>query len=454
MRCHVTEGADLVKRISPVLAVIVLFTPLLVGAAEEVYDRIVAVVERGVILQSEVDDYAQFQMLQTGGRIEALSADQLERLRCSVLQQMIDERVLAAKAKEDSVEVEPQKVEEALRSEMESLKSRFPSEQAYREQLRREGTTERELRNSRRVQMQRYLLREKYMQQMGQKITVTFNEVQRFYEEYRDSLPTIPAAVTFVHITRIARPGDSSLASARERTQEAQRRLGAGDNFADVARALSQDPGSAPAGGDVGFFGRGVMVPEFETAAFALDSGAISSPVLTQYGLHLIQNLGFAGDEVHVRHILASAKPGPADFRAVQDTMRSIYRRAEQGADFTELARSYSMDPNARETGGRVPPISPDDLPPTIANVLSTLDIGQISEPFETDPGTYHIVKLLSRTREHRTNLADDRRQIEEAVRQQKLIARLQELLDRERERLYIDVRMPGCALSADRRPG
>jgi peptidyl-prolyl cis-trans isomerase SurA len=281
---------------------------------------------------------------------------------------------------------------------------------------------------------------------------VTFGEVQRFYDEHRDSLPVIPATVAFSNITRIARAGDSSLAAARERIHEARRRLDGGEDFADVARALSQDPGSAAAGGDVGSFGRGVMVPEFETAAFALDSGQISSPVLTQYGLHLIQNLGSEGSEVHVRHILAAAGPGPADYAAAQDTMSSVYRRLREGADFTETARSYSMDPNVRQTGGRVEPISPDDLPPAFASVLSTLDIGQVSEPFVADPGTYHIIKLASRTREHRMNLTDDRRQIEELVRQEKLFARMQEVLDRERERIYVDLRMPDCAPSTDAR--
>lgn len=431
---------------------IALVIPVVGGAAEEVVDRIVAVVERGVILQSEVDEYAQLQMLQSGRDIESLGSDEKERLRCSIVQDMIDERVLVAKAREDSIEVEPQQVEESLRSQMEEIKARFPSEQAYREQLRREGTTERELRNRLRTQMERYLLREKLMQQLGQKVTVTFGDVQRFYDAHRDSLPVIPATVTFSHITRIARPGDSSLAVARERIRESRQRLDAGEDFADVARALSQDPGSATAGGDVGSFGRGVMVPEFETAAFALDSGQISSPVLTQYGLHLIQNLGFEGSEVHVRHILAAASPSAADFTAAQDTMWSVYRRIREGADFGEMARSYSMDPNVRQTGGRVGPITPDDLPPTFATVLSTLDIGQVSEPFVTDPGTYHIIRLTSRTREHRMNLTDDRRQIEDAVRQEKLLGRMQELLERERERIYVDLRMPGCVQSADAR--
>ena len=426
-------------------AVTHLATPLL-ARAEEVFDTIVAVVARDVILQSEVDEFAQLQMLQTGQQIESLSPAEREQLRCRVLQGMIDDRLLVAKARADSVEVTPQQVEEALKEQLENIKRQFPSDEAYREQLRKEGTNERDLRNRLRVQMERYLLREKVMQQMGQKITVTFNEIERFYAEHEDSMPMVPASVVIAHITRVARPGDSTLAVARERLAQAQQRIAAGEDFGEVAKSLSQDPGTAPFGGDVGFFGRGQMVPEFEVAAFALDSGQISAPVTTQYGLHLIQNLGFRGDEVHARHILALAKPSPADYQVVRDTMMAIYRRLRAGADFGETARTYSMDPNVRQTGGRLGPISPDDLGPSFGRVLATLEIGQISEPFETDPGTYHIIKLLERTRAHKMNLADDRRQIEEFVRQQKLYAQLQSVLDRERERVYVDMRMPDCA--------
>ena len=437
------------KRTALLALAVVMVAAFSIPAQEEVYDRIVAVVERDVIMQSEVDEYAQLQMLQSGTNPETISPEQRQALRCSVLRDMIDERVLVAKAEQDSIQVEPQQVEDALKNQMETLKARFPTDQAYREQLRKEGTTERELRNRLRTQVYRYLLRDKLTQQLGQKITVTFNEVERLYEQHRDSLPVVPASVSFLHITRLARPGDSSLASARLRIAEARRRLAAGESFESVARTLSQDAGSASAGGDVGFFGRGVMVPEFESAAFSLDSGAISAPVLTQYGLHLIQNLGFEGEQVHARHILAAAKPGPSDYAAVRDTMLSLYRRLQKGEDFSELARAYSMDPNVRQTGGHVGPISPDDLPGTFGSVISTLAIGQISEPFETDPGTYHIVKLLARTREHQMNLTDDRKQIEEAVRQQKLLARVEELLDRQRERYYVDIRMPDCAFGA-----
>lgn len=413
--------------------------------AEEVVDRVVAVAGRDVILQSEVDEFVQLQMLQSGRRIETITDAERQDLRCTVLRSMVDDRLIVFKAREDSVEVTAQEVEDALRTQLDQIKSQFPTQAAYEDQLTREGTTERELRSRLRTQMERYLLRERLLSQMGQKITPTFRELEQFYETHRDSMPMVPATVTLAHITRISRAGDSTLALARQKIAEAQQRIASGQAFDAVARDMSEDPGSAPQGGDLGWFGRGEMVPEFEAVAFSLDSGAVSNPVVTEFGVHLIQNLGFQGDKVHARHILARAAPGDVDRAATRDTLQSVYRRIRDGGDFTTLAREYSQDPNVQQSGGRVGPVEPDQLPTEFTRAISSMNPGEVSEPFESTPGSFHIVKLIARTREHQMNLTDDRRRIEEAVRNQKLMERLQVVLDDEREKTYVDVRMPEC---------
>lgn len=429
----------------PLLILAILGMPCVADAQEEVLDRIAAVVGRDVILQSEVDEYVELQAMESGFRISQLSSDEQRALRCQTVQGMVDDRLLVSKARRDSIVVSPQEVEQRLRDQLNNIKARFPSEAAFKAQLEREGTTERELRNKLRRQMERYLLRERLLASLSQGITVTFRELETFYEENRDSLPIVPASVVISHITRVSRPGDSALVAARARIQEAQERLRSGEEFDAIAREISQDPGTAASGGDLGYFGRGEMVPEFETVAFSLDSGSVSSPVLTEFGLHLIQNLGFRGGEVRARHILARASPSEHDRQATIDTMRSVYERIRQGASFDEMARRYSMDPGVRETGGRVGPVSPDDLPTPFSRAIATLETGDISEPFESTTGTVHIVRLIRRTREHRMNLADDRRQLEEAVRQRKLFRDLDRILEQERGRTYVDIRMPEC---------
>ncbi len=430
------------------IAALLLIPSSPVFAVEEVLDRVAAIVGRDVILESEVDEYLQLHLLEAGIQPDRLSQEERDTYRCEVLRSVVDDRLLVSKARLDSIQVAPQEVEQRLREQFDTLKRRFPNEQAFQQQLAQEGTTERELRNRLRTQMERYLLRERLIGQMAGTVTVTFREIEKFYEENRDSLPTVPASVTIAHITRVAQPGDSALALAREKIERAQARIRAGESFDVVAREMSEDPGTAAAGGELGWFGRGEMVPEFETIAFSLDSGQVSSPVLTEFGLHIIQNLGFRPNEVHARHILARAQPSQHDAEAARDTMISVYERLRDGASFSELARKYSMDPTVQQTGGRVGPVSPSDLPTPFGRALSTLEVGDVSYPFESQGGTYHVVKLIDRTREHRMNMQDDRRQLEEAVRQQKLMVRLAEILDRERSRTYVDIRLPNCELT------
>ena len=416
-----------------------------VHAVEEPLDQIAAVVGREIILVSEINQFISLQLMQSGQDPTQFTEEQLTEMQCNALQTMIDDRILVEKARFDSIVVDQQTVEDAVREQIAQIRSRFADEAAFQQQLATEGTTERLLRENFRNQMQRYFLREELRRSLAQNITVGFHEVEQFYAEHQDSLPEVPPSVSLVHITRVTRAGDSSLAIAGQRIAQAQARLAAGEDFAAVAGDLSEDRGTAVNGGDVGYFSRGMMFPEFESAAFTLDSGQTSDAVQTEIGLHLIQNMGFRGDEVRARHILAFARPSDEDRVATRDTMRSVYERLRAGANFGEMAREYSMEPNVRQTGGRIGPISPEQLPAWLGRVVATLEIGQIGEPFESENGTYHIIKLLTRTRAHRVNLTDDRRQIEEYVRSQKLYDEIVELLERERERMYVDVRLEQC---------
>ncbi|HSO78694.1 MAG TPA: SurA N-terminal domain-containing protein, partial [Chromatiaceae bacterium] len=90
-------------------------------------------------------------------------------------------------------------------------------------------------------------------------------------------------------VTLAAGADAAAEAEAKARIEAIQGRLAAGDDFATLARELSQDPGSAPQGGDLGMFGKGVMDPAFEQASFSLETGTTSEPVRSQFGYHLIQ---------------------------------------------------------------------------------------------------------------------------------------------------------------------
>jgi len=121
-------------------------------------------------------------------------------------------------------------------------------------------------------------------------VKATDEEVQQYYEQHPDEFTT-PEAVRASHIlVQVARTApEPERAAARAKLEGIQRRLQAGEDFATLARELSEDPGAKQNGGDLGFSPRGRMVPEFETVAFALKPGETSGVVETQFGFHLIR---------------------------------------------------------------------------------------------------------------------------------------------------------------------
>jgi peptidyl-prolyl cis-trans isomerase C len=121
-------------------------------------------------------------------------------------------------------------------------------------------------------------------------VTVTEDEVQRAYAERKEQLLQ-PEQVRARHLlVRVERTApDAERAAARAKVEAIRARLAAGEDFARLAEELSEDPGSRGKGGDLGFFPRGRMLPEFEEAAFALEPGALSDVVETDYGFHLLR---------------------------------------------------------------------------------------------------------------------------------------------------------------------
>ncbi|MEZ5540541.1 MAG: SurA N-terminal domain-containing protein [Pseudomonadota bacterium] len=116
-------------------------------------------------------------------------------------------------------------------------------------------------------------------------------QVKALYDEQRDKY-VIPEQRHARHILIQAKDqSDASVAAARAKAEAIATRLAAGESFESIAKAESDDPASAPTGGDLGFFGKGLMTPEFENAVFGMQVGAVSQPVQTPFGFHIIELL-------------------------------------------------------------------------------------------------------------------------------------------------------------------
>ncbi len=426
----------LVYRICVVSALL----PLTTGHAQLAsVDRICAVVGEEIILESEVLDRVRLELLQQGRRPGMASSDEVQALSITVLKALVDDRMLLEVAKAESVIVTAQEVDDRLQEQLDQIKGRFATKDAFNEQLSREGTSERELRNQLRKQMFNYIMGERVVQSIGQATSVSFREVDQFLQAHKDSLPTVPASVTMSYLRLSAQAGEDERAAARQKLEGVRQRLVAGESFADLAREISQDPGSAPGGGDLGWFGRGLMVPQFEQAAFSLAPGQVSDVIETPFGMHMVKVEEVRGEEINARHILVRIEVGQAAKDAVRDTLESIRQRAREEGEFGILIKPYSDAENS-EQGLRAQVMS-ENLPLPFVQALTSLPVGNVAQPFEGDPGTWYLVKLHERVPQHEMNMLDDRKQLEEAVSQMKLGEKVGQLLEKQRRETYIDVR-------------
>jgi peptidyl-prolyl cis-trans isomerase SurA len=213
-----------------------------------------------------------------------------------------------------------------------------------------------------------------------------------------------------------------------DKIKELQARLKSGEDFAALARSSSNDPGSAPIGGDLGYIQRGEMIQSFEDSAFSLKPGQISGIVETRFGYHLIQLLDKEDRTVHVRHILAAFDRSRTDPARTLEQLRSIRADILSGkATFADMAKKYSDDQASARIGGLLQSggtgksvFAPDALRPELRTIIATLkNAGDISQPTRLAPPKggepfFAIFKLVDRIPAHRMNPEKDYAALEE----------------------------------------
>ena len=419
---------------------IAIFILILSGfAAADVLDRVVAVVDNEIILFSELE--GQLQLLTVQGAINPQSEAEKDSLRNEILDKMIEDKVLLVQARRDTtVEVTNQEVDDALSRQIAGIKSQFPNEQAFQEQLRAEGLTLRELRDQYQDEVEKQLLKEKLLQSRLAQVKVSSGEVRQFYEDNSDSLPEKPAGVNLSHILIGINPGKETKDSLYNYTALILEKAKAGEEFAVLAKNFSDDPTGAD-GGDLGWFGRNEMVPAFEEAAFALQQGQISEIVETQFGFHILKGLGRREDKVRVSHILISLIPTERDILVKQALADSIYSEIKNDSDFVELAKFYSDDEGSRNEGGKLGWYAAGDLIPEFLDIIGDLEIGGYSTPIKTDFG-FHILQLNEKRPASPVDLEEDFKTLEEMARRDKTQKQIEIWLDKVSSELFIDKRL------------
>jgi peptidyl-prolyl cis-trans isomerase SurA len=208
-----------------------------------------------------------------------------------------------------------------------------------------------------------------------------------------DTLEPVQYLLRQVMMEPMASP--ARIAVVREHAESCLDRARVGEDFAALARTLSEEPGADRTGGDLGWFTFDQMVKPFSETVYSMKPDEIRGPVRTQFGFHVIKLLGIDGDRRRARHILFTTNPGHADTVAVLDSLASIRRELQDGTDFLMLLRRHCTNGLILTTDGYMVWQRPDDMLESFRHAVSGLNAGDISEPFVSILAM-HIVQVDS----------------------------------------------------------
>jgi peptidyl-prolyl cis-trans isomerase C len=242
--------------------------------------EVIAKVNGESITKTEFEDAIKSAEQQAGSPVPA---DQRDRVYREILDQMIGYKLLTQESKAKKVNVPDADVE----AQILRIKQQFPTEKEFTAALAQRHMTVAQIRNDARQNMAVSKLVE---DAVSSKATVKPEEIQAFYQQNPQNFQE-SEKVHASHIL-IAAPKDADAATkakARAKAESILKDVKAGKDFAALAKAYSEDPGSAPNGGDLGFFPKGQMVPPFEASAFGLKPGSVSDLVETDFGYHIIK---------------------------------------------------------------------------------------------------------------------------------------------------------------------
>lgn len=247
-------------------------------------DSVVAVVNDGVIMRSELDDRIAQVQGQAQSRGESLPAG--EQLESQVLERMVVEEIQLQMARDANLSVDDTELNRQVRSIAESNNMTL---EEFADAVEADGMTLASVRDNVRREM---LLRQVQQRQVGSRVNISDSEVDRLLSQQtgqsgeQSVVPEIRARHILIELTP-----NRDEEQARAKAQEASQRLAQGDDFATVAREISDDDGSALNGGDLGWLRPGQTVPAFEEAMRELSVNQVSEPVRSQFGYHIIEVL-------------------------------------------------------------------------------------------------------------------------------------------------------------------
>lgn len=431
------------KRIQYLIGAMFLMLPLTAAAENKdsvkvgtVVDEVVWIVGDDAILKSDVET------MRMQGAMEGVKWE--GDPDCTIPEQIAVQKLFKHQAEIDSIEVTDadvaMEVEQQISYWLEMVDGSRERLEEYKHQ------TLSQIRNDLREDLKDRQMVQKMRQKLVEDIAVTPADVRRYFKDMpADSIPFVPTEVEVQIIQQTPRIDQEELNRVKDELREYTERVNKGDaTFQTLARLYSEDPGTARRGGELGLVGRGTLDPAFAAVAFNLtDPKKVSKIVESEFGFHIIQLIEKRGDKVNVRHILR--KPIVSD-EAIEKTLirlDSIAGEIRSGKfTFEDAAPILSDDKDTRyskglmstnmmTTGHTSSKFRMQDLPPEVAKVVDTMQVGQISQAFtminQRGKTVCVIAKLKNRIDGHKATVTEDFQTLKDVVLNKRREERLHE---------------------------
>ena len=410
------------KRNWIIIALLFLALPMIAqNQKSQVIDKVVAVVGKNIILQSDIENqYMQY-------RMQGMAEGTGKEVRARILEELLLQKLMLNQAEMDSITVTDEQVDTELSRRIQSLVSRYGSQEKMESLF---GKTMSEIKEEVRQAAKDNMLQEQVQAKIMENVVVTPQEVKDFFNEIpKDSLPTINPNYEIVQIVKRPPVSIDEKLEVKDRLYQIRKRILDGESsFATMAVLYSEDLGSARQGGELGFGGKGGYATEFENVAFNLRDGEISDVVETQFGFHIIQLIERRGETINCRHILLTAKVPVEALEKAQNQLDSVAQLIRTGdMTFEEACKKYSDD-DSKNNGGYIGNAATggnwlslqemNDLGEyypeykNLAFVVSRLDVGELSDPVpmttNENNDAFRLVMVKRKTEAHQANLKED----------------------------------------------
>ncbi len=412
-------------------------------AQHQKIDGVVATVGDYIILDSDIDK-SFLEMTSQGNSVKDIT-------RCQMLGKLMEDRLYAHQAVQDSIVVTDDQVRDKLNKQMDYMIEQLGSVDKVVKYFKKDN--EEDFRNELFDIIKMNTLTDEMQRKIVESVEITPEEVRNFFKKIpKDELPVFGAELEVAQIVVKPQVTEEEKQKVINQLKQFKKEVQEGASFFSKAVLYSQDPGSRSNGGYYKMNRKTPFVKEFKDVAFSLGEGEISEPFETEFGFHIIMVEKIRGQEIELRHILITPKISDEAMAAAKEKINLIRKRIiDKEISFADAARTMSDEKETRANGGvLINPKTMDTrfeltkMDPALYSDVANLKENEVSMPLidedQTGKKSYKLMMVTNRYDEHTADYSRDYTRIKNIALKEKQIRKIGEWSEEKIKETYVKI--------------